>query len=107
MKLFRINKLINIFSKKTKQPEAKANGEEEFLYEIDKEAINEYPLLSFTGKIRLIETYHDLHHLDKIKSGMTIGFDSESRPSFNKGEHYPISLIQLATETEAFLVRIS
>jgi len=38
---------------------------------------------------------------------MTIGFDSESRPSFNKGEHYPISLIQLATETEAFLVRIN
>ena len=107
MKLFKIKKLITFFNKKKDPAEAKTNCEEEFLYEIDKEAINEYPLLSFTGKIRLIETYHDLHHLEKIKSGMIIGFDSESRPSFNKGEHYPISLIQLATETEAFLIRIN
>lgn len=104
--LVKLSKIFSLFRKKDKNS-VKSAGQEEFLYEISKEEISTYPPLNFTGKIRLIETFHDLHYLEKIKPGMTIGFDSESRPSFNKGEHYPISLIQLSTDDEAYLVRIN
>ncbi len=35
-----------------------------------------------------------------------MGFDTETRPSFKVGEVYPVSLLQLSTETDAFIVRL-
>lgn len=39
----------------------------------------------------------------QISQEPVIGFDSESRPSFRKGESHPVSLIQLATPTACYL----
>ena len=36
-----------------------------------------------------------------------LGFDTETRPSFKKGDYYPPALIQLATERRVYLFRIS
>ena len=36
-----------------------------------------------------------------------LGFDTETRPSFKKGEYYPPALIQLATASCVYLFRIS
>ena len=36
-----------------------------------------------------------------------LGFDTESKPSFTRGENHPISLIQLATEDTAWLFRVN
>ena len=36
-----------------------------------------------------------------------LGFDTETRPSFKKGDYYPPALIQLATEHCVYLFRIS
>ena len=41
--------------------------------------------------------------LEELQSCPLLGFDTESRPSFKKGEHYPISLVQIANETDAYL----
>ena len=35
-----------------------------------------------------------------------LGFDTETRPSFKKGEHYPTSLVQLASESSVYLFRL-
>ncbi len=35
-----------------------------------------------------------------------LGFDTETRPSFKVGEVYPVSLLQLATETDAYVIRL-
>jgi ribonuclease D len=42
----------------------------------------------------------------KLTAEPCIGFDTESRPSFEKGRNYPVSLLQLATPNEAFIIRI-
>lgn len=35
-----------------------------------------------------------------------LGFDTESRPAFKKGESYPVSLVQLATHHTAYLFQL-
>ncbi len=71
------------------------------------EYINNLPVLTFRGPIHLISTPAELDRaLDRLRSEPCVGFDTESRPSFTKGQNYPISLIQLATPAEAFIIRI-
>ena len=36
-----------------------------------------------------------------------IGFDTETRPAFRKGESYKVGLLQLATDERVFLFRLN
>ena len=75
---------------------------------LSKEYIKNLPILSFNGKIRLISEKKDLTKAVKVLRKSTIlGFDTETRPTFKKGEHYPVSLLQLSTRDEAFLFRLN
>lgn len=47
-----------------------------------------------------MEAFRGLHSVQEL------GFDTETRPSFRKGESHPVSLLQLATDSDAFLVRL-
>lgn len=63
--------------------------------------------ISFTGKIHLIlENAHLAEAFCSLQASETLGFDTETRPSFKKGEVHPVSLLQLSTETDAYLVRL-
>jgi len=76
--------------------------------EIKKDSIKDLPLLQFKGKIRIITNKSSLDKaLETLKSAKVLGFDTETRPSFKKGESYSISLIQFSTEDEAFLIRLN
>jgi ribonuclease D len=44
---------------------------------------------------------------DELIKHKLIGFDTETRPSFRKGTQYYVSLLQLATEEMAFLIRLN
>lgn len=80
---------------------------EEFIYNISKEEINQLPINSFNGKTYVISTKEEAEEaLKELEGCDTLGFDTESRPSFRKGEHHPICLVQLATDQKAFLFRI-
>lgn len=65
----------------------------------------ELKTISFPGKIHLIQNDEQLLALD-IGTAKFLGFDTETRPSFKKGEVHKVALLQLATETDAFLVRL-
>lgn len=41
-----------------------------------------------------------------LESVKVLGFDTETRPSFKKGEVYKVALLQLSTETDAYLFRL-
>ncbi|WP_417529167.1 3'-5' exonuclease [Marinomonas shanghaiensis] len=72
-----------------------------------KEQISELPLYIGLGlsDIYIVENELDAAQaIDALKSEISLGFDTESKPIFQKGEVSPgPSLIQLATETKAFL----
>jgi len=63
--------------------------------------------ISFPGKIHLINTDQELAAVvDALNSAVEFGFDTETRPSFKKGEFYKTALLQLATENDAYLIRL-
>lgn len=66
-----------------------------------------FNFLSFPGKIHLINTDQELKAVSsRLLATQEFGFDTETRPSFKKGEVYQVALLQLATETDAYIVRL-
>jgi ribonuclease D len=75
---------------------------------ITPEEINNLPLRSFQGKTALISDAEQLPKiLKEIEKHEVVGFDTETRPSFKKGQVYQVSLLQLAIPGKAFLIRIN
>ena len=79
---------------------------------LSKEAINALPVGSFPGRIEVVEGADARAACDELRAGAAhggapvLGFDTESRPSFTRGESHPIALVQLATADLACLFRI-
>jgi ribonuclease D len=68
---------------------------------------NIYVRAAFPGEIITIN--HDREIADALKllgSESLIGFDTETKPAFKKGEIYQVSLLQLATPEFALLFRL-
>lgn len=66
-----------------------------------------YPKASFPGKIIVVSSDHDvLPALETLNKTSIIGFDTETKPSFKKGEVYSVSLLQLSTDKDAYLFRL-
>lgn len=79
-----------------------------FLSEISKEEVNQLDIKAYSGKITIVEDPDALNDCVKqISKSSIIGFDTESRPSFKKNQHFGVSLIQIATENEVYLFRIN
>ncbi len=79
-----------------------------FPSEISKEQIKQLPLIHFPGQIHIIDKPDKIDFAYKrLKQADILGFDTETRPSFRKGQSYSLSLVQLATGEESFLFRIN
>ena len=75
---------------------------------ISKAEINELPLIAWEGEIQILESAEEMEAAASILANEShLGFDTETRPSFKKGDYYPPALIQLATEHCVYLFRIS
>lgn len=65
-----------------------------------------YNFLSFPGKIHLITNDIELRAVaGELALVKEFGFDTETRPAFKKGEVYNVAMLQLATETDAYVIR--
>lgn len=75
---------------------------------ISPEEINNLPLRSFNGKTDVISEASKLPKiLKEIEKHVVVGFDTETRPSFKKGQIYQVALLQLAIPDKVFLIRIN
>jgi ribonuclease D len=75
---------------------------------ISKAEINELPLIAWEGEIQIVESVEKMEAVaTTLANESHLGFDTETRPSFKKGDYYPPALIQLATEHCVYLFRIS
>ncbi len=74
---------------------------------ITKAEINEQPLIEYRGGITLISRDADLAPVLEVLNRETVlGFDTETRPAFRKGESYLPSLLQLAGEDHVWLFQL-
>ncbi|MGB0409736.1 MAG: 3'-5' exonuclease [Opitutales bacterium] len=75
---------------------------------ISKAEINELPLIQWEGDIRILDTIKAMEAaVEELSSEIHLGFDTETRPTFKKGQYYPPALIQLASTSCVYLFRIS
>lgn len=84
-------------------------------FHISKSEINDLPMGRYEGPIRLIRNPEEAGQAVQTllalsgaegKKDPLLGFDTETRPAFRKGESYLPSLLQLATPDEVFLFQL-
>ena len=82
-------------------------NEEEIPKRLDKETINQFPLIRFQGSIKVAENSKAFHrYAAKLRKQRVLGFDIECKPNFRRGPNNPPALLQLATSDQAFLFRL-
>ena len=75
---------------------------------ISKEQLSQLPAAQFQGEIRLIENEQEIAQaVADLRQSDIIGFDTETRPSFKKGQTNTVALIQLSTRKICYLFRIN
>lgn len=75
---------------------------------ITKDEVNELPLIKYEGPIALIEKEEDYKKaLAELRKASVIGFDTETKPAFKKGQSFDVALIQLAIPGIVFLIRLN
>lgn len=75
---------------------------------ITKQQVSELPTVEFPGCITLIETRADLDEAVRfLRTQQVVGFDTETKPSFKKGQVNKVSLIQISTADHCFLIRLN
>ena len=79
-----------------------------FKAHIEKSEVAQMPNILFGGRIITIDTPADAEKAAKALSNESIvGIDTETRPSFRKGVHYNVSLLQISTLDTCFLFRLN
>lgn len=75
---------------------------------ISKEEIALLEVEMFPGRIVVVATEEDADKaVDYLEQFHCVGFDTETRPSFKKGQRFKIALMQIATEEICFLFRLN
>lgn len=79
-----------------------------YIVSIDKQTINQMPIVTFPGRIHVIYAPSQVKSaVMALRSASIVGFDTETRPSFKRGERHNVALLQLSTTSDAFLFRIN
>lgn len=80
----------------------------EYKQEIGKEELASYGIIAFEGEIVCVD------HIDQVDEVMAflqkaryVGFDTETKPAFRKGQKNIVSLLQLSADGRAFLFRLN
>lgn len=74
---------------------------------ISREELLELPVRRYEGEVCLVETPQQLERaLADIHDERVVGFDTETRPAFRKGESYSPSLVQAATANVVYLFQL-
>ncbi len=78
-----------------------------FKESISNEELAELPLKFFNGDIVLVENMQMVRlAVQYLTQYSVLGFDTETKPAFQKGQNHRVALLQLSTEERAFLFRI-
>ena len=74
---------------------------------IAKEQVNALPLARYEGPITVVGHSRDVPAaVDYLRDETVVGFDTESRPSFRRGDNHPVALLQLAGAERVYLFQL-
>ena len=79
-----------------------------YVKSITKDELQELPLFRYEGKIRLIEDASEIKRaVQHCRQQKVVGFDTETKPTFKKGQYHEVALVQLAVHDVVYLIRIN
>ena len=75
---------------------------------ISKQQLASLPAAQFQGSIIVVDDPEMVEYaIERLRKADIIGFDTETRPSFRKGQSYKVALLQLSSNDECFLFRLN
>ncbi len=75
---------------------------------IDKHAIPAMPMVTFSGRIIVVNTAAEADKaVDYLLNQDILGVDTETRPTFKKGQTHKVALLQVSTHDTCFLFRLN
>jgi ribonuclease D len=75
---------------------------------ITPEQLAALPIQRYEGEVSLVATSAELERsMEEIRGESVVGFDTETRPAFRKGESYLPSLMQVATARRVHVLQLS
>ena len=74
---------------------------------LSREEINRLPLAAYRGPIHVVRARPQmLAAIRELRREPLLGFDTEKRPSFTKGESHPPALLQLAGRQDVYIFQL-
>jgi ribonuclease D len=78
-----------------------------FVAHIEQEDLHSLSNVVFTGSIKVVNNAEEAKNAVKhLSESDLLGFDTETKPSFHKGEKHTIAILQLSTDSVAYLFRL-
>lgn len=75
---------------------------------ISKQQLAQLPHAQFDGEIKVVDKPEEIQPaIEELRQSDVIGFDTETRPNFRKGQMNVVSLLQLSTRRKCFLFRLN
>lgn len=75
---------------------------------ISKEQVAELPLETFRGDVVVVDHVEEVQDAcNFLSSQSALGFDTETKPAFKRGQVNKVALMQLSTEEVCFLFRLN
>lgn len=75
---------------------------------ITKEEVNLMPLVIFPGEITIVDELSKVDSaIEELRKNKVVGIDTETKPSFTRGSHNKVSLVQLSNLEHCFLFRLN
>lgn len=71
------------------------------------EEINSLPIARYDGPVHIVRTAAELEHTVRALHRETVlGFDTETKPSFHKGQTNPVSIIQFSGSRAVYIIQL-
>ena len=81
---------------------------QELFVETDKKLIPTLPRYTFEGRIVVVQSEQEAERaVQYLSRHAELGIDTETRPSFRKGQQHKVALLQVATAELCFLFRLN
>lgn len=75
---------------------------------ISKADLAQLPLADYYGDIHVVDSPESVEAaVETLRNSDIIGFDTETRPSFKKGQSHHVALLQLSTREDCYLFRLN
>ena len=79
-----------------------------YVAHISKDLIQWMPIAAFEGEVIIVDQAEQVADaVEYLRTQKVIGVDTEARPSFQRGIHYPTALVQIASHERCYLFRLT